>query len=107
MTELVPAADIERIVGARRHRKAHIGRAISDQETVYILHSRECLSTGVDLRECRFSVALDHGIPLARWSGKEDRPVLLAVWGKVLIPAADLSGGDRLGIELIEGGDTA
>ena len=86
MSELVPASDIERIVGIARHRQAHYARAITAEQTVYILHSQRCLDTGIDLRDCRFSVALDQGIRESDWEGRFDRPVPLGVWGGRLIP---------------------
>jgi hypothetical protein len=70
MSDLVPADRIERIVGASRHPTDHIGRAVSSERTVYILHSRECRDSGIDLRECPYSLALDRGIGLSGW--KED-----------------------------------
>lgn len=85
-TKLVPPGEIERIVGVRRHHKAHFGRAVSADRTVYILHSRECRGSGTDLRDCRFSVALDKGIVPARWSGFEDAPVILGVHEGLLVP---------------------
>lgn len=86
MSELVPADEIERIVGVRRHRKAHYGRAVSAEQTVYVLHSHECRDTGIDLRECRFSVALDRGINPEAWSAHLDVAVALGVWDGRLIP---------------------
>lgn len=86
MTELVPGRDIEQIVGVERHRKAHYGRASSTEQVVYILHSKECLSSGIDLRDCRFSVALDRGINERRWTGYEDMAVALGVWNDELVP---------------------
>lgn len=97
MTDLVPADDIERIVGAARHRKVHYGRAVSAEETVYILHSRQCRDSGIDLRECRFSVALDRGIDRRMWNGKQDAPVLLGIWSGQLIPIALAKGVDGAG----------
>lgn len=88
MTDLVQPDEIEHIVGVTRHRKAHYGRAVSDEQTVYILHSKECLDSGIDLRDCRFSIALDRGIDLRRWDGYEDKPVALGVWETKLIPLA-------------------
>ena len=79
MSELVPAADIERIVGAVRHQTRHMARAVSSEQTVYILHSEECRTMFVDLRDCPFSLALDGGIRLSRWDGAEDR----AVWVRI------------------------
>lgn len=46
MTDLVPADQIEQIVGARRHPLAHLGRAVSAEQTVYILHSQRCKGDG-------------------------------------------------------------
>lgn len=79
MSDLVNASDIERILGASRHRQAHLGRAVSAEQTVYILHSQECKNSGIDLRECPFSVALDLGISPNRWADFEDVPVELWV----------------------------
>lgn len=86
MTTLVPPDRIESLVGARRHRKAHIGRAVATEQTVYILHSQVCKNSGIDLRECRFSLALDRGIVAEQWQGQEDRPVFLGVWNERLVP---------------------
>lgn len=91
MTELVDPSEIERIVGAKRHPTRHVGRAVSAEQTVYILHSRECRDSGVDLRECRFSLALDKGINKGLWGNHQDRPVFLDVvdhfvHGEVLAP---------------------
>lgn len=77
MTDLVRTEDIERIVGIERHQTAHYGRAVSAEQTVYILHSHDCKNSGIDLRRCRYSEALDRGILMAQWTGYEDRPVLL------------------------------
>ncbi|UXA19529.1 hypothetical protein [Mycobacterium sp. SMC-4] len=86
MSDLVPAEDIERIVGVPRHRTVHYGRAVSSEQTVYILHSRECKESGIDLRDCRFSIAMDRGIEMSSWDGHEDTSVILGVWNERLIP---------------------
>lgn len=78
MADLVPADQIEQIVGARRHAHQHLGRAASAEQTVYVLHSEKCRDSGIDLRECEWSLALDRGIDLDDWSGHEDRAVVLA-----------------------------
>jgi hypothetical protein len=93
MSDLVPTDQIEGIVGAFRHRTAHYGRAVSDEQTVYILHSEECRDSGIDLRECPFSVALDRGITPDRWEDFEDEPVELWVSASTgrLIPMRRLS----------------
>jgi hypothetical protein len=101
MTDFVDSASIEGIVGAKRHPTAHLGRAVSSDQTVYILHSRRCLASGRDLRECRFSKALDEGISLSRWFGLLDQTVVLVVWKGELRPAC-LHGG--LNVELVSGG---
>ena len=80
MTDLVPAEDIEQLVGARRHRRAHLGYADATTETVFILHSQECKDSGIDLRDCSFSLALDHGIDLDVWADDQDRTVMLVVY---------------------------
>lgn len=97
MTDLVPPEDIERIVGARRHKYRHLGRAVSVEQTVYILHSYRCLDSGADLRDCAWSLALDRGIDLDDWRDDQDRPVVLGIWGDRLIPrwfAVLTDGGD-------------
>lgn len=95
MTALVPADEIERIVGARRHRLAHLGRAVSAEQTVYVLHSQQCKDSGIDLRTCIYSRALDAGIEgLTEWDGQEDRVVTLQVAHGLLLP--DPAGPDDI-----------
>lgn len=79
MSALVDPSHIEQIVGVRRSRGWHYGRAVSAEQTVYILHSQRCLDSGIDLRECRFSLALDRGIKLYAWDDMQDRPVILGL----------------------------
>lgn len=79
MSDLVPAEEIEQIVGTRRHRTRHFARAVSDEQRVYILHSARCKDSGRDLRECLFSVALDNGIRGGDWSGHEDQPIRVTI----------------------------
>lgn len=74
MSEIVPAYLIEEIVGVARHRTRHYARAVSGEQTVYVLHSQDCLDSGRDLRLCMFSVALDKGIDLAVWGEHQDQP---------------------------------
>lgn len=62
VADRVPAVDIEQIVGAPRHEWVHFGRADSLQGRFFLLHSRRCVATNSDLRECPFSQALDRGI---------------------------------------------
>lgn len=90
MSTIVPADQIEQIVGARRHALAHLGRAVSAEQTVYILHSQQCKDSGIDLRACIYSKTLDAGISgLPEWRGREDRVVTLQVEHGWLIPDDD------------------
>lgn len=79
MSNLVPAEQIEQAVGARRHAHQHLGRAVSAEQTVYVLHSQRCKDTGRDLRDCLFSQALDNGIDQDVWSGHEDKAVRVTI----------------------------
>lgn len=83
MTDIADPAKIEAIVGVPRHATEHYGRAVSAEETVYILHSQECKDSIADLRDCAYSVALDRGIthwlPWAGWRLVQDTPVRLAI----------------------------
>lgn len=69
-SDLVPTEEID---------AEHWARAVSAEQTVYVLHSRECLESGTDLRQCRFSLALDNGIRQDEWT--EDRAVIVDVAG--------------------------
>lgn len=64
MTDLVDQTEIEQIVGHKRMRVTHLGRAVSETETFYILHSQKCRDNmdRNDLRDCPFSLALDKGV---------------------------------------------
>ena len=92
MSNLVAAQNIEHIVGATRDPWQHLGRAVTAERTVYVLHSQRCKDSGIDLRECPWSLALDRGIVLDDWKGYEDRPVVLAIVRRRLfpLPAKDL-----------------
>lgn len=79
MSDLVPADDIERIVGAARHPSEHRGRAVSAEQRVYILHSEHCRDTTPDLRDCPYSLALDAGVNPRMDGWPEDTPVALAL----------------------------
>ena len=75
MTNPVHPDRIESIVGAPRHPTKHIGRAVSAEGTVYILHSQACFDREPDLRACPYSLALDKGIDPDEWP--QDTPVPL------------------------------
>ena len=91
MSKLVPTSDIERLVGSGRANTLHIGRAVSSKQTFYILHSQRCKDSGLDLRDCPFSVALDRGIRLSEWVGSEDRAVPLDISKGRLVPSRDVT----------------
>ena len=87
MTDLVPRTEIEDIVGRPRHARAHFGRAVSETQTFYILHSMDCLEFNEDLRRCPFSVALDRGLDMEVWERLQDKPVHVAIYNGRLEPA--------------------
>jgi len=89
MSQLVPKDRIEKIVGAKRHQREHYGRAVTAEQTVYILHSADCAAQSPDLRRCEYSLALDQGIDVDDWI--EDEPVMLAIVNGRLI--GDISVG--------------
>lgn len=79
VADIVPTVDIEAKVGAKRHPTNHLGRAVSAEQRVYILHSKECVARGIDLRKCEYSIALDTGIELLIWADFQDVPVVLGI----------------------------
>lgn len=83
MSNLVPAEDIETIVGAPRHPTRHLAKAVSAEKKVYILHSQRCLDSGIDLRDCPYSLAIDEGIDPDDWP--EDKPVHVWFYGDDLL----------------------
>lgn len=84
MADLVDPDSIERLVGVPRHATAHYGRAVTADQTVYVLHSQECKDSTPDLRTCPYSAALDRGItaslPWASWRRLLDRPIRLHIF---------------------------
>jgi hypothetical protein len=84
MTQRVDPTEIEKIVGVERDLTLHYGRAVSDEQMVYILHSKICLDTYSDLRKCPFSLALDRGILEDEWL--MDRPLPLTFFDGRLVP---------------------
>lgn len=88
MSELVDPAEIERIVGVLRHPTKHWARAVSEEQTVYILHSQECKDTQDDLRDCQFSIALEAGLEdvWKYWEDLQDTPVAVRIWYGYLVP---------------------
>lgn len=90
MTNLVDRSQIERLVGAKRRPTMHLGRTDSEVDTFYILHSKRCLDSGIDLRECRYSLALDQGIDMSVWENYFDEPVTLRIVQGRLVPGRAL-----------------
>lgn len=90
MTRFEEPDRVERIVGKERHDFVHLGRAVSAEQRVYVLHSHECVNSGRDLRLCPYSLALDNGIDPDEWV--EDVAVILKREGDRLRPvrASDL-----------------
>lgn len=105
MSRIESADKIEGIVGAKRHSTLHVARAVSAEQRVYVLHSRECIERiterSSDIRLCPFSVALDEGIDLGPWQDFQDVAVDVEIdeeYGD-LVPTrthdpADLESGD-------------
>lgn len=86
MSDLVPNHKIEQIVGVPRHSRIHYGRAVSSEQTMYVLHSKNCLEDNLDLRECVFSVALDNGLDMDKWEDYQDMAVVLSIVDDSLWP---------------------
>lgn len=86
MSNRVPADQIERIVGARRHRTLHQARAVSAEQMVYILHPFSCLEVFDNLLDCPYSLALDGGIYPVEWQDCEDKPMIVAIEAGHLVP---------------------
>lgn len=96
MSDLASPDEIEGIVGHRRHDEHHYARAVSSEQMVYVLHSRRCVGSTPDLRDCPYSVALDRGIdhhvPWSRWRHVEDQAVRVEIVDGWLVPAGDRHG---------------
>lgn len=96
VSRIESAKTIEAKVGAQRHDTDHLGRAVSVTDRVYVLHSKECVARGIDLRECEFSVALDLGIDLGVWESHQDVPVVLGIDPEHgdLVPLRDVASSE-------------
>ena len=55
--ELVDPNKIESIVGVERLDAWHIARWVTADDKIYILHSRQCKDSDIDLRECEYATA--------------------------------------------------
>lgn len=62
MTEIEPGLALEKKFGVRRRLTVHLGLVDTREQRFYILHSKDCIDSGIDLRECEYSLSLDvHG----------------------------------------------
>lgn len=93
MTDLVPAGQIENIVGARRHPFRHIARGVTPEDRLYILHPDDCRARHADLRDCPWSQALDRGAVAWLPPGV---PMLVNVRDGQLITAGDVPADYRI-----------
>ncbi|MDQ1113971.1 hypothetical protein QE418_003419 [Microbacterium testaceum] len=81
MSEIQDSDVVEATVGTERREDEHLGRAVTAEERMYVLHSRQCIESGIDVRACAFSAALDRGIDERVWRDHMDTPVVLAIGG--------------------------
>ena len=97
MTDLVKSEDIEAYVGVKRNSQdVHYGRAVSATGHWFILHSQKCIDSGIDLRDCEYSLALDRKVNLEAWLDRLDMPVVLRIWNGRLIPDRNAEINDEL-----------
>lgn len=99
MTDLVPTYKIEQIVDVPRHARLHYGRAVSAEDTFYILHSQLCLDKSTDLRLCAYSRALDNGLPEPLWESHLDEPMPLSIVGGKLWPGVIAGHETKAGVD--------
>lgn len=85
MVSVVPADEIETIVGTRRKAQQHIARASSQDEQIYVLHSALCVKRR-EITECAYTQALDNGINMEVWEDHQDEPVEVMVSNGRLVP---------------------
>lgn len=74
----VDPSEVERIVGHARHATLHLARADTTTGVCTVLHSQECVDSGIDQLECDYSKGLAGGWWEA-WAGFENRPVAVKV----------------------------
>ena len=48
--------NIEEIVGRKRHPTLHYARIVSEERHLYVMHSQECIDSGIDFSTCKFSL---------------------------------------------------
>lgn len=99
MTVLVPSDSIEQIIGVRRDPHRHVGRAVDGQ--LVIMHPQSCIDSGMDLRECIYSMGLDNGLSaddVAELEAAQGRPVELYVVSGSTLRVGDLHLAEPLQI---------
>lgn len=84
MIQRVPTDEVEGIVGSERDDEHHLARAVSADEMVYILHSRQCQDQHPYLEHCSYSLALAEGIYPGEWP--LDETVLVTLCEGRLVP---------------------
>lgn len=85
MTSLVSPTEIESIVGIRRSKTDHYGRAYANTLEFYILHSQDCVDSINDLRDCEWSLNLDKGVSPKLWREALEKPVVLGCSSEGLV----------------------
>lgn len=78
MVEEVDPHRIETLVQATRREHEHVIRWVSEQDMVYILHSRECREKDypTSLLHCPYTLALSEGSMHPSWEDFKDVPVI-------------------------------
>lgn len=87
MVNVVAADVIEDIVGVKRDDVYHYGLAKSDEQKMYILHSKMCKDAGM-IKVCAYTRALSRGLD-DDWEYIMDVPVRLSVNDGLLHPAGE------------------
>jgi len=80
MAEKMTPEDVDRVFSSRgvnRHTNVHVAIALSEDQTVYVLHSKKCLERTGGRFDCEFTDALQWGIEVDDWV--EDVPLVCVV----------------------------
>ena len=72
---------IESKLGVSRHQRLHIALVHPDEKMVYLSHPEECEArlNSRSLTECKYSHAMDIGIPTERWTRAMNSPQFVIV----------------------------
>lgn len=79
MSGKVSAERIAEVFGIERFPFEHAVRVLHSERMVYVLHSQHCVETHPDLRECRYSKAMDEGINEDLWAPFMEKIVIATV----------------------------